>query len=897
MKHTTMLTTIENLVMQRAETSLSDLQRAILIDCWQDPRITYEAIANKHGYSVKYIKQDVGPKLWKLLSIICSKKVKKNNFKSIIEGLVVNNQDCNDRDRHNSSFYREKAIWSGTSDTNYSLKPKTAIAPMVRSHNAVNLTEAPDTRVFFGRTKEIEILRQWSSPESVNLITILGMGGIGKTHLTAKLVQEVKHNYDYIFWRSLTYNASYEEFMVELLSFLAQDSASCIPTNEREQLDILINYLRQNCCLIVLDNLETVLAHYQIGSSYRAGYEKYSKLLQIISQYNHRSLLIITSREKPREINVKQDLKVHCYYLSGLEKNAGRQLLQSSGCMWNLETHCDYLLTQYAGNPLALKIASSTIQYLFEGDLSSFIERETFVLSGISTLLAQQIERLSRSCKTLVYWLAILVDLTSFNDLKDCCYPAISNHDLIESLETLLRRGIIEKKGAAYKLQPMIQEYLTEQIIKICHQEILDLAFSPDGNLLASGSSDCTVVIWDLKRNCLVRKLDGQGQRIRCVVFSPCGKFLATSSSDHRIELWSVATGICLQTLSGHTNHVWSVAFNFDGTIIASGSEDRTIKLWSVATGRCIKSFRHKKWIRSIAFHPQENVLVSGGGNCTIELWDLSRDECIKSLTGHTQRIRSVAFSPDGQTIASGSGDNTIRFWNYQTGECERVLYGHSSRLTALSFSPRGKILASGGEDKSIRLWHVSTGKIVQTWQGYSSWFQSVGFSPDGKSLVSGSENHQIEIWDLDRLPNPRLKLVGHQGWVCQVAFSRGQDKIVSCSSDRTIKLWNRDTGICLKTLRGHSHQIRSVAFSPSGKMLVSGGGDRVVKILDITQADCQQSLFGHQGWISTVVFSPDETMIASGSEDKNNLSLEYIPTKTSQDLKRTHKLGTVGSI
>ena len=374
-----------------------------------------------------------------MLSNLCREKVKKNNFKSAIERLLVNgcNNDC-------------------------SLEPTNAIAHLTRDSNTINLTEAPDTKVFFGRKEDIDILRQRSSLEENNLIAILGMGGIGKTHLAAKLVRAIKQNYDYVFWRSLTYNSDYDRFMVQLLSFLTPDSSDQIPVGDRKRLDLLVNCLRQSHCLIILDNLETILACHQ--SNYKTGYEKYSKLLQTIGQYNHRSLLIITSREKPREINPKQDPRIYCHHLSGLDLQAGRQLLESNGCTWDSEADCDYLLKNYAGNPLAIKIASNTIQSLFEGNLSSFLAQETFVLSGINTLLTQQIERLSPDCKAIINWLAILVVPISFGSLKDCCYPAISDRDLMASLETLLRRGIIEKEAAVYKLQPMIQEYLTEQI-------------------------------------------------------------------------------------------------------------------------------------------------------------------------------------------------------------------------------------------------------------------------------------------------------------------------------------------------------------------------------------------------------------------------------------------------
>ncbi|MGD1917804.1 MAG: NB-ARC domain-containing protein [Pleurocapsa sp.] len=326
MNQTRMLMLVEDLIIQRMGASLTDLQRSILTDCWLDPRVTYEIMANKHGYSAKYLKQDVGPKLWKLLSIICGEKVKKNNFKSAIERLVNNNHNQIEISLSNDSNSDNLAVCTSDLEITKIASPAQLldVADSPKAKNKIiNLREAPDANVFFGRQKEIDTLSQLLVQKSAKLVTILGMGGIGKTNLAIKLVQEVTHDYDYVFWRSLTYNASYEQFILELLTFLYQDSLVDIPTNSQEQLDILIDRLHQNRCLIILDNLETILSDNKTDSSYRAGYEKYGDLFQIIGQYNHRSCLLITSREKPQEINIKQYQKVHCYYLLGLDTNSG----------------------------------------------------------------------------------------------------------------------------------------------------------------------------------------------------------------------------------------------------------------------------------------------------------------------------------------------------------------------------------------------------------------------------------------------------------------------------------------------------------------------------------------------------------------------------------------------
>ena len=905
-EYNNMLTLIDDLATQVTGSSLTDLQRAILTDCWQDSRITYEAIANKHGYSVKYIKQDVGPKLWKLLSIICSEKVKKNNFKSAVERLFVNQQSC-DRAKNNSSE-RENYLSQhnkNLSDTvNYNF-------PLVSKQSAINLTEAPDTSVFFGRAEEIDVLRQLSSQEFSNLIIILGMGGIGKTHLAAKVIQEVKHNYDYIFWRSLTYNADYEHFIIELLTFLSPEPTGCVPTSDREQLDLLIGYLRQNRCLIVLDNLETILAYYQIGSSYRVGYEKYSKLLQIIGQCQHRSLLMITSREKPREINIKQDPKVHCYYLSGLDANAGRQLLQSNGCTWSSEAHCDYLLTQYAGNPLALKIASSTIQYLFEGDLSDFVAQKTFVLSGVSTLLAQQIDRLSDCCKTMVYWLTILVNPTSFKNIKRCCYPAISNHDLIESLETLLRRGIIEKKAAVYRLQPMVQEYLTEQIIKICHQEILGGEFDfLNAHALKQIDSEEYVeahqvefIIRPLLDRCLdslngkhnlVAQLDSITNHLQthnalnpgyavgniinllsqlnvdlaCKDFS---NLIIWQADLRKINLRQVnfsGSDLGNSVFSEQLTNVLSLDFSPDGKTLAAGDSSGQLKIWSIAEQRLKQIYTHHVgWIFTLAFSPDGCFLASGSSDRTVVIWDIQRNCLVHRLHGHEQRIRCVVFSPCGTILASSSSDRKIKLWSVATGRCLQTLSGHTNHVWTLAFSSDGTTIASGSEDRTIALWSVATGKCLTSFIAHQKWIRSLAFHPQDNVLVSGGGDSTIKLWDLDR--GKCIKsFTGHTQRIRSVAFSPNGQSIASGSGDNTIRFWNYQTGECERVLHGHSSRLTAISFSPSGQILASSGEDKSIRLWQIPTGKIMQTWQGYNSWFQSVGFSPDGRKLVSGSEN-----------------------------
>jgi uncharacterized protein with WD repeat/nitrous oxidase accessory protein NosD len=286
------------------------------------------------------------------------------------------------------------------------------------------------------------------------------------------------------------------------------------------------------------------------------------------------------------------------------------------------------------------------------------------------------------------------------------------------------------------------------------HTDVVrSVAFSPDGQLLASGSADYTIKLWEVATGSLVRTLSGHTSWVISVAFSPDGRLLASGSDDYTIKLWEVATGSLVRTLSGHTSWVYSVAFSPDGRLLASGSNDKTIKLWDVATGSLVRTLSgHTNYVNSVAFSPDGQLLASGSADYTIKLWEVASGSEVRTLSGHTSWVISVAFSPDGRLLASGSGDNTIKLWDVATGSLVRTLSGHTNYVNSVAFSPDGRLLASGSDDKTIKLWEVASGREVRTLSGHTNYVRSVAFSPDGKLLASGSNDKTIKLWDISDL-------------------------------------------------------------------------------------------------------------------------------------------------
>ena len=397
---------------------------------------------------------------------------------------------------------------------------------------------------------------------------------------------------------------------------------------------------------------------------------------------------------------------------------------------------------------------------------------------------------------------------------------------------------------------------------------IRSVTFSPDARIVVTGSVDRTLKLWDTRTNECLKILQGHLKSVTSVAFNSNGEIVASGSADATARFWDVNTGKCLKVLQGHTDAVRSIAFSPNGEAFASGSHDTTVKLWDVYSGECLKTLRgHTKGVSSVDFIPESKILASGSNDTTIKLWNVCTGECLKTLQGHTKRLSSISFSPNGEILASSSVELSIMLWDVSNGQCLKVLRGHTNSVFSVAFSPDGAMIASGSNDATVKLWDVKTGECLKTLQGYAKWVNSVAFSPDDKMVVSGSADATIRLWNVNT--GECLKaLQGHVKWVNSVAFSPDGTVIASGSSDATVKLWDVKTGKCIKTFQEHINPVEAVAFSPKSNVIASGGEDQVIRLWDVHSGQCFGTLQGHTSSVESVTFSSDGKLLASGSYD-----------------------------
>ena len=243
--------------------------------------------------------------------------------------------------------------------------------------------------------------------------------------------------------------------------------------------------------------------------------------------------------------------------------------------------------------------------------------------------------------------------------------------------------------------------------------------------------------------------LEGHSEGVTCVSLSTSRGLLASGSADKKIKLWDARDVDAIRTLEGHSAGVTSVAWAPDGGLLASGSWDASAILWDASTYEVTRRLEgHTDSVTSIAFSPDGAFIATGSDDASIKIWRTTGD-LIFTLEGHTEGVTSVAFSPTGHELASGSGDKTLRVWSTSTGKWVRTIVGHSSRLMSVAYSPSGSVLASSGANKAIRLWSAATGALMITLEGHTGAVSSICYSSDGNLLASGSFDKTVRVWSV----------------------------------------------------------------------------------------------------------------------------------------------------
>lgn len=407
---------------------------------------------------------------------------------------------------------------------------------------------------------------------------------------------------------------------------------------------------------------------------------------------------------------------------------------------------------------------------------------------------------------------------------------------------------------------------LTTQYMLIDYEKTLHITYQPQAVFRVRGVTRCT------------SSLSGHGEPVLSSLFSPDGQLLASGSGDKTVRFWDLTTETPLFECKGHTNWVLAISWSPDCQNLASGDKSGNIICWDPETGKQkVKTMTgHKEWITSLAWEPLHlakdglcRKLVSASKDGDIRIWDALLGQCVKSLTSHTASVTSVRWGGSG-FIYSASQDRTIKVWRTTDGALCRTLQGHGHWVNVLSlntdyvcrtgaFDPKdAKLVPDSVMENGTKLRELALKR-------YNSVMDVVG----EELLVSGSDDFTMFMWKPAKEKKFISRMTGHQQLVNDVKFSPDMRLVASASFDKSIRIWCGKTGKFIATLRGHVQSVYQLAWAADSRLLVSGSADSTLKLWSMDTKKLHTDLPGHGDEVFTVDWSPDGQRVVSGAKDK----------------------------
>jgi WD40 repeat protein len=419
-------------------------------------------------------------------------------------------------------------------------------------------------------------------------------------------------------------------------------------------------------------------------------------------------------------------------------------------------------------------------------------------------------------------------------------------------------------------LTPQTPVERPELILQTGHSEKTEaLAFSPNGRLVATGSSDRTIKLWDAANGHELRALNAS-TGIKALAFSPNGQMLAAGGNDGKLRLWNVATGLEQTALTGHTKSVLALAYSADGRWLASGGADEAVKVWDLAAQREHFSLNGPgSWVLALAFSPNGQTLVAGGLAGTLKFWETTTGGAVRTLNAHRDRVRCLAFNASGTQLASGGNDGQAILWDARSGQSLNSFSRLNGSVVTLAFTANDTQLLTATNEHTLQRFALANGNVLATLPEAENLnrYEAAAFSPDGQRLAACDGTRDVTVRGTAPTPET-LTLASRINPVKAIAVSPDGRWFATGNQDTSITWWEMFSGRAVATVYGNTGSVNALAFAPDSQTLASGSNGGVIKVWDVLAARELKSWTAHADGVNALVYSPDGQRLYSASTD-----------------------------
>lgn len=787
--------------------------------------------------------------------------------------------------------------------------------------------QAPDPETFHGREEDLIKLTKWIVDERCRLTSIFGFAGIGKTALARELADrfEEEEEFEYIIWRKLYDTLPLESLLKELIEIVSDDRETELASTIEGLTEQLLRYLKERRCLLIFDEIESILgSENSIGSDR----EEYKGFFHCIGTSKHSSCLLLTSRIRFSSLERTEIISdaVGWLELKELDTEAGREICQDTvrkldGEIQGTEEEWKHSIDNYNGNPLALQFVARHILRIHGGNLAKFLKEDLKILKDIKQLFNWHFELLISDEQTIMYWLALSREGRSIDELREYLVFDREKKFLPQTLDSLEKKIPIEKSGDCWILHSLLMEYTTEQAIeKVCAEltsgnlelfnsvaliqasakdyikdeqirlilqpiiERLQESFGSESQNSLENRLTPPQLLKNFNRTFpgytagnLINLMHYVGIDLSHRDFSR----MTIREADLNTNLHNVNFADCKFSrcsLIKNFNWVSAIAFDPRKELIAVADDFGDIRLLSFdGQTNLILSSKNRTLVQDLAFSP-DGKFIASYSLVTVNIWDIATEKLYQTFTREQQKFTfsAFAFSPDGQTFATGGYSHDLKadiinLWNIHTNECRALQPKNRLHIKSLIFHSQENLLACTGYN-TVCMWDTATEKLLYTLDEFKG-HVVVDFHPTDRVLVIGCSDGTIKT--LDAETGEELKTWqghGHKEQVFSVSFSRDGQKIVSIGDDGKLKVWvwGAETEECLKTLSIDLRSSQIIEFSPQKNILAIYNEHRMLlELLNIDTEKYFKIWQSHSNIMEKIAISPDAQTVASCSANK----------------------------